>query len=526
MTQPASLNYYLAQGTAAERGAFTPDPQIPAAGPNLTVLFAETDTNAVYWWDNTDLAWVNFASAGGGLLAANNLSDVANAGTSRTNLGLAIGTNVQAYDADLQAIAGLTSAADKVPYFTGSATAALADFTAAGRAVVGAANAGAQRTALGLVIGTDVQAYNAGLLSLAGLSTTGKLYYLSAANTWTAVTIGGNLSFTGGTLDAVGASGALLIANNLSDLASASTARTNLGVAIGSNVQAFSAGLSSLAGLATTDKFYYLSAANTWSAVTIGAGLGFTGGTLTASGTAGGLVAANNLSDVASASTSRTNLGLQIGLNVQAYSANLGAMAGVTSAADKLFYFTGSGTGAVSDITTVGRTLLGQSTQALMRTTGLGLGTASTATTGTSGNTLPFLDGVNAWSGLQTLSAGGNVTPAATPATNAIGYLGAPQNPVSTNYTTVMSDAGKSFYHTSGSAHDLTIAANASVAYPIGTVFAGVNENGAGILSLKINSDTLRWGALTGTRQIAANGTFSVMKVAATVWRLTGDGVS
>jgi len=38
----------------------------------------------------------------GALLAANNLSDVANAGTARTNLGLAIGTNVLAYDSNLQ----------------------------------------------------------------------------------------------------------------------------------------------------------------------------------------------------------------------------------------------------------------------------------------------------------------------------------------------------------------------------------------------------------------------------------------
>jgi hypothetical protein len=39
--------------------------------------------------------------------------------------------------------------------------------------------------------------------------------------------------------------GALLSANNLSDLGSASTARTNLGVAIGSNVLAYDANLQS-----------------------------------------------------------------------------------------------------------------------------------------------------------------------------------------------------------------------------------------------------------------------------------------
>jgi hypothetical protein len=65
-------------------------------------------------------------------------------------------SNKQPLDADLTAIAALASAADKVPYSTGAQTWALANFTAAGRTLVGAADAAAQRTALAVYSTTEI----------------------------------------------------------------------------------------------------------------------------------------------------------------------------------------------------------------------------------------------------------------------------------------------------------------------------------------------------------------------------------
>jgi hypothetical protein len=312
------------------------------------------------------------AVADGNIIVGNGTTWVAESGaTARTSLGLSIGTDVQAYDAGLQSISGLTTSADQMIYTTALDTYATTGLTAAGRAILDDADASAQRTTLGVAIGTDVQAYDAALQSISGLTTSANQMIYTTA------------------LDTYATTGLTAAGRAILDDADASAQRTTLGLAIGTNVQAYDAELTAIAGLAVTNGNFIVGNGTTWvaeSGATARTSLGLgtmatqaassvtiTGGSITG---ITDLAVADGGTGASDAGTARTNLGLAIGTNVQAYDAGLQSISALTTSADQMIYTTALDTYATTGLTAAGRAILDDADASAQRTTlGLAIGT-------------------------------------------------------------------------------------------------------------------------------------------------------
>jgi hypothetical protein len=126
--------------------------------------------------------------------------------------------------------------------------------------------------------------------------------------------------------------------------------------------------------------------------------------------------------------------------------------------------------------------------------------------------------------------ASGDLTSCTADGTNAVGFRTIPQNSRSAAYTLVLADSGKHIFHPSAdtTARTFTIPANSSVAYPIGTALTFINQNGAGVVTIAITTDTMRLSpaGTTGSRTLAANGSATCIKVTATEWLISGSGLT
>ena len=166
---------------------------------------------------------------GGKLVKADNLSDLTNTGTARTNLGVAIGTDVQAYNSTLAAVAGGTYSGDDSITTLGTITTG----TWQGTAINATYLDGQSGTNTG---DETLSSVNALGITSVGTIATGTWQGTAIADTYIASSATWNTASTDRLKWDGGATGL-----------TASTGRTSLGLVIGTDVQAYNATLAAVA---------------------------------------------------------------------------------------------------------------------------------------------------------------------------------------------------------------------------------------------------------------------------------------
>jgi hypothetical protein len=397
-------------------------------------------------------------------------------------------TNAQALDTDLTAIAALVSTADKLPYATGAGTWALADFGSFARSINALTTASAWRTGLGLVIGTDVQAADADLTAIAALTTTtyGRSVLTvadaTALRVLAGLVIGTNVQAWDADLDAVAALTTTSYGRNFLTLSNLAAVQALLGTGTPSSSTylrgdgTWASPTAGPAGVIATDTLWDAAGdlavgtgADTAARLALGAASTFlrvnSGGTaleyaalldadipaaiardaevaagyqpldsdltaiaaLTTTTYGRSLLAAadsaslralaglvigadvqaydadlaniaalattsygRSILTVADAAALRAYSSSVIGVNVQAFNSKLESLANLTGVTDTVPYFTSSTTLGTTSLTSYARTLIDDTTASAARTT-LGLGTSATVNTGSASGDIALL---------------------------------------------------------------------------------------------------------------------------------------
>ena len=118
-------------------------------------------------------------------------------------------------------------------------------------------------------------------------------------------------------------------------------------------------------------------------------------------------------------------------------------------------------------------------------------------------------------------------SPAASISADHVGYMGIPEHSTAKTgaYTITLANAGKHIYSTAS--RTVTIPANSSVAFEIGTTIVFISGAGA-TTTIAIDTDTLLLAGTgaTGSRTLAAHGMATAVKVASTTWYISGNGLT
>jgi hypothetical protein len=248
LTQGSGTNVTIANGDTA---IIYSDGGGGAAGVvNLTDHFA---MNSVKITGGTITGIIDLAVSDGGTGASD-------ASTARTNLGLVIGTNVQAYDAELSAIAAL--AVTDSNFIVGNGTTWVAESGATARTSLGLGSIATQASSGVSITGGSIT----GITDLAVAD--GGTGASDAAGARTNLGLGtmatqasSSVNITGGTISGITD---LAVADGGTGASDAATARTNLGLAIGTNVQAWDANLDQIAALAPTADNFIVGNGSAW----------------------------------------------------------------------------------------------------------------------------------------------------------------------------------------------------------------------------------------------------------------------